>query len=193
MNCGNPIDAAILSDYWLGLLPQSEEQAVEEHLFGCDACGARLREVIALADGIRSVARGGDLQIVVNDEYLRRAAQEGLRIREYTVPPGGSVQCTVTAEDDLLLGRLVGETGGAQRVDVSLCDENGVEQMRLPDIPVYAGTPGVILQVAIRRMKAAPDFKLVARLVGVDEAGEERALGEYTFNHTRTMPGPAGQ
>lgn len=193
MNCGNSIDAAILSDYWLGLLPESEEEAVEEHLFGCDACGARLREVIALVDRVQALAREGDLQIVVNDDYLKRAAQDGLHIREYTVPRGGRVECTVTAEDDLLVGRLVADLGGAQRVDLSLCDENGVEQMRLPDIPVYAGIPSVILQVAITPMKAAPDFKLVARLMGVDETGQERALGDYTFDHTRTMPGPAGQ
>jgi hypothetical protein len=30
---------------------------------------------------------------------------------------------------------------------------------------------------------------LIARLVAVDEAGGERLLGEYTFNHTRTLPG----
>jgi hypothetical protein len=31
---------------------------------------------------------------------------------------------------------------------------------------------------------------MIARLVAVDEVGAERLLGEYTFNHTRTMPGP---
>ena len=193
MNCQNPIDAATLADYWFALLSQPEEEAVEEHLFGCDACRARMEEVIALADGVRALAREGDLRVVVNDEYLRRAAKDGLRIREYTVPPGGSVDCTVTAEDDLLVGRLVADIRGVERVDLSLCDEGGIERARLPDIPVYAGTVSVILQEAIRPMKAAPDFKLVVRLVGIDEGGRERALGEYTFNHTRTIPGPAGQ
>jgi hypothetical protein len=31
---------------------------------------------------------------------------------------------------------------------------------------------------------------MIARLVGFDEAGAERLLGEYTFNHTRSIPGP---
>ena len=31
---------------------------------------------------------------------------------------------------------------------------------------------------------------MIARLVAVDETGGERLLGEYTFNHTRTLPGP---
>jgi anaerobic C4-dicarboxylate transporter len=33
---------------------------------------------------------------------------------------------------------------------------------------------------------------MIARLVAFDEAGGERLLGEYTFNHTRSLPGPVG-
>jgi hypothetical protein len=28
-------------------------------------------------------------------------------------------------------------------------------------------------------------------LFAIDDEGMERLLGEYTFNHTRTIPGPA--
>jgi hypothetical protein len=31
---------------------------------------------------------------------------------------------------------------------------------------------------------------MIARLVSLDETGGERLLGEYTFDHTRTLPGP---
>src|SRR5512146_556161 len=105
MNCSNPIDAAVLADYWLAALPEADEQVVEEHLLDCDRCGARLREVIALAEGVRKLAREASLRMVVSDAFLKRAAEEGLRIREYAVPPGGAVECTVTAEDDILIGR----------------------------------------------------------------------------------------
>lgn len=192
MSCEKPIDAAVLADYWLALLAQPEEDAVEEHLMGCDACGARLREVMELVEGVRKLAREGSLRMVVSDEILQRAAQEGLQIREYTVPQNGSVQCTVGPEDDLLIGRLTAQLGAAKRVDVSLCNELGEEMDRLPDIPVFAGAAGVNVQVSIGQMKAAPDFKLIARLLAVDEEGVESPLGEYTFNHSRTMPGPAG-
>ena len=30
------------------------------------------------------------------------------------------------------------------------------------------------------------------QLLAVDDAGDERVLGEYTFHHTRTIPGPPG-
>lgn len=86
MTCPNPIDAAVLADYWLGALPDEEERSVEEHLFGCDQCGDRLREVIAIANGIRELAQAGVLLMVVSDAFLKRAAGQGLHIREYAPP-----------------------------------------------------------------------------------------------------------
>jgi hypothetical protein len=191
VSCANPIDAAVLSDYWLAALPASEEETVEEHLLACDHCGARLREAIALAEGIRQIAREGSLRMIVSDEFLKRAAEEGLRIRQYAPPAGGSVQCTVTAEDDFLIARLAANLAGARRVDLSICDGRGIEQLRLPDIPAGPNATGVVYQESITFAKAMPSSKLIARLITFDESGAERLLGEYTFNHTRTIPGPA--
>ena len=190
MSCPNPIDAAVLADYWLGAPAGREEEAVEEHLLGCDQCGARLREVIALAGGVRNLARGGSLRMVVSDTFLKRATEEGLRVREYAPPPGGSVQCTVTAEDNILVGRLAANLSAAKRVDLCICDDRGIEQIRLTDIPFNSATGSVALQQPITYAKAAPSETLIARLVAFDDSGRERLLGEYTFNHTRTLPGP---
>ena len=71
MSCSNPIDGAVLADYWLAALAKPEEEAVEEHLLGCDRCGARLREVIALADGLRNQQHGA---AGVDDEVERAFA-----------------------------------------------------------------------------------------------------------------------
>jgi hypothetical protein len=190
VNCLNPLDATLLADYWLAALAKSEEEAVEEHLFACDECGARLREVIALAEGIRKLAREGSLQMVVSETFLKRAAEEGLRVRQYAPPAGGSVQCTVTAEDDLLIGRLTANLSGAKRIDLCLCDKRGVEQLRLADIPFQFGAGNVAWQQSMTWAKAAPSDTMIARLVTFDETGVERLLGEYTFHHTRTLPGP---
>ncbi len=190
MNCTSPIDAAVLADYWLASLEGSEEEAVEEHLLDCDHCGARLREVIALAEGVRKIAREGSLRMVVSDMFLQRAADQGLRVRQYAPSPGGGVECTVTADDDVLIGRLAANLSGAKRVDLCLCDERGVEQVRLPDIPVQAGASSVIYQESITFAKTMPSCKMIARLVTFDQTGGELLLGEYTFNHTRSLPGP---
>ena len=184
------MDAAILADYWLSALAKPEEEALEQHLFTCDECGARLREMIALAQGVRKLAREGSLRMVVSETFLKRAAEEGLRIREYAPPAGGAVKCTVTAEDDFLIGRLAADLTGAKRVDLCLCDEHGVEQRRLADIPIAFGASSVVYQESVTFAKAMPSSTMIARLVAFNEAGGERLLGEFTFNHTRTLPGP---
>jgi hypothetical protein len=193
MNLSHPIDTAVLADYWLGALAGPDEGAVEEHLFECDQCGAGLREVIVLAEGLRRLAREGDLRMVVSDAFLQRAAEDGLRVREYAPPSGGSVHCTVTEDDDLTIGRLAANLSGARRVDLCWYDEHGVERMRLPDIPFRADAAGIVLQERITVMKASPTATQVARLLAVDDAGTERLLGEFTFHHTRTLPGPGAR
>jgi hypothetical protein len=192
MNCSNPIDVAVLADYWLAALTESEEETVEEHLLDCDRCGTRLREIIELADGVRNLARGGTLRMVVSDAFIRQAAEAGLHVREYVVPAGGSVQCTVTAEDDLLIGRLAANLSNAKRLDLCICDDGGIQHHRLQDIPFNPSAGSVVLQESIRFAKAAPTNTMVARLVAFDEVDREQLIGEYTFNHTRTLPGPGG-
>ena len=190
MNCTHPIDAALLADYWLSAMTEPAADAVEEHLFTCDECGDRLREIVTLAEGIRKLAREGSLLMVVSDAFLQRIAQEGLRVREYAPPQGGSVECTVTADDDILIGRLALNLRGAKRVDLCICDQRGVERLRLPDIPFDPGAGSVAFQQSITYAKGAASETMIARLVSMDEATGERLLGEYTFHHTRTLPGP---
>ncbi|HTM33026.1 MAG TPA: hypothetical protein VL263_17060 [Vicinamibacterales bacterium] len=188
--CSSPIDEAALMDYWLAILPSADEEAVEEHLLTCDDCGDRLRDAIALAEGLKKLARSGSLHVVVSDEYLKQAARTGQRVREYAAPPGTSVQCTVTLDDDLLVARLAADLSEAARVDLSWCDAQGVELLRMTDIPVRNDAPTVLCQQSITMAKASPSNTLIARLVAVDPEKGERLLGEYAFHHTRTIPGP---
>ena len=192
VDCSSPIEAAVLVDYWLATLPAAAEEAVDEHLLTCDACGDRLREVITLSAGLRALARSGSLQVVISDQFVKHAAETGLRVREYAPPRGEGVQCTVSVDDDLLVARLTVDLTTASRVNLSWCDQRGVEHLRMADIPIRAETGSVICQQSITWAKASPSATMVARLVAVDEHGGERLLGEYTFHHTRTIPGPPG-
>jgi hypothetical protein len=192
IECSSPVEAAVLMDYWLATLSASAEDPVEQHLMTCDACGDRLREVIALAEGLRALARSGTLQVVISEQFRNHVAQEGLRVREYAPPRGGSVQCTVAADDDLLLARLAVDLTTTTRADLSWCDPEGVELQRMADIPIRADAGSVICQQSISWAKASPTSSMIARLLAVDEEGNERVLGEYTFHHTRTIPGPPG-
>jgi hypothetical protein len=188
--CEAPVAVGVLADYWLGLLSSAEEDEVEQHLFACDECGARLQEVTALAEAVRNLARAGSLRMVVSDTFLRRAAEHGLKVREYAQTPGGSVNCTVTAEDDLLVARLAGDMAGATRLDLAAFDEQGIERGRLSDIPFRADASDVLFQESIDFAKAAPDNTMILRLLAVGADGHERLVGEYAFHHTRSLPGP---
>ena len=190
MTCTERLDDVMLADYWLELLDESEEERIEEHVFDCEECSGRLAAVQAMAEGVRVLARAGSLLMVVSESFLNHAGSHGLHIRRYDPPEGGSVQCTVTAEDDLLVGGLAANLSAAKRLDLSLCDPTGNEQFRLVDIPFDTESGHVLWQQSITFAKAAPTSTMVARLIDVRESGEETLLGEYTFNHTRTLPGP---
>ena len=86
----------------------------------------------------------------------------------------------------------IGVVATASRVDLSWCDSQGVERQRMADIPMRADAGSLICQQSITWAKASPTATMIARLLAVDDAGDERVLGEYTFHHTRTIPGPPG-
>jgi hypothetical protein len=96
----------------------------------------------------------------------------------------------VTAEDDILIARLAANLSDIRRLDLSICNNAGIEQRRLRDIPFHPGASSVICQESMTFAKAAPTNRLIYRLVSVDVAGDDHPLGEYTFNHTRSLPGP---
>jgi hypothetical protein len=175
-------DAGLLADYWIDALAEAEQERVELHLLDCDECGARLGEIIALADGVRQLAREGALRVVLSDTFVERAAREGLRIREYAPPAGGGVQCTVTTNDDLVLARLSADLSGAQHVDLAMCGSDGREMMRLRDVPFHAATREIVFNEPIAHLRTLNLDVLVVRMLARDQQGE-RLLGEYTFNH----------
>ncbi len=181
--CAAPLDLSVLSDYWLGDLLPDEEGRAEEHLLGCAACSARLGDLVALTGGVRRLADLGVVRAVVTSAFVERLIGEGFRVREYRLTPGGSVQCTVTANDDLVAARLAADLRGAARVDLVTCDAAGREETRLTDIPLNPSAQEVVLIERIDRLRALPACVQRLKLVAPD-AGGERLLAEYTFVHT---------
>lgn len=188
--CPTPLESTALTDYWLALLDAEEEALVEEHLLSCDICSERLRETIQVCEALRDLAQSGNLRVVVADEFVRHAAGGGRQVRQYDVAPGQAIACTISADDDFLIGRMAADLRSAGRVDLSLCDPRGVEWQRMADIPVRPDVTQVVLQEPAGLAKGAPSGAMIARLLAVDADGAERLIGEYTFQHTRTIPGP---
>ena len=189
MTCAAPLDPMVLADYWLGALSEADEATVEAHLLTCDVCGDALREVIAMADALRQVAGSGLLRMVVTDAFVQQARVDGRVVRESAASPGQGVACTVSADDDLLVSRLAVDLAQAARVDLVMLDGTGRELARRRDLPVRREAQTLLLQEPMAFAKASPTMTMVMRLLAVD-GDVERPLGEYVFNHTRTLPGP---
>lgn len=187
-SCSDPLDLATLVDYWFGDFDGPSVDRVDEHLLECDACGSVLRSLMATGDGVRRLAREGAFGVVVSPSYLETASRQGLRVREYRVPAGGCVDCTVTAEDDLLVGRLQGDFRGVSRLDLVVQVEDGPEH-RVLDLPVSPTSPEVIVAQAMPALRAMPSSTMRMRLLA-HEGEDDRLVGEYTFAHTASGTSP---
>lgn len=185
MSCASPLELETLIAYWLGELPPAAAEPLEEHLFACAGCSARLEEVAALASGIRAAVSGGRVAAMISAAFLEALRREGLRIPEYRVPPGGRAECTLRADDDAVVGRMQAALAGVKRVDALQRLEVGgkVSETRLEDVPFDPGAGEVLMLPSTAKLRKLPANTMRVRLVAVGEAGE-RALGEYTFAHT---------
>lgn len=183
MSCRSPVPAARLVDYWLAELPDAEANAIEEHLLGCGGCSSELQWIADLAGGIRRLTHAGVLRMIITPEFLSRLESEGLRVRQYALPAGGGVACTVTDQDDLLVARLSADLAGARRIDLVQCDHEGRELARIEDLPFHAGRGEILVQESIEVARALPSHVMIVKLLSIDDQGE-KLLAEYTFNHT---------
>ncbi len=166
--------------YWLG----GADEALEEHLFACDACTGNLERLAALGLAIRDRARAGDMRGTATPELLDRLAADGARVRRYALGPGEVVQCSVGPRDEIVSVALALPPGAQDEPRLDLvfrCDALGLDR-RAADVPIAADghvhwvEPGAALA-------PLPAHVLDVRLVAVDDAGE-RELAAYTFDHT---------
>src|SRR5262245_52103583 len=134
--CKQPIVFETLVAYWLGEVVPAAEEPLEEHLFACASCSGRLETLGALASGLRTLMREGRAAALITPKFLEALRREGLRIREYRVPPGGSVNCTLLPGEDAVVGRMQVPLAGVKRLDaLTRLDVGGeVTEARLEDL-----------------------------------------------------------
>ena len=184
--CSAPIEHSALVEYWLGELDEAAEARIDAHLLGCGECSEKLADLVALAGGIRAALRQGTVRAFVTDAFVKRLAENGVRLREYHVPRNGSVNCSVAPEDELLVARLEAPLAGVTRLDaISSLADTPAEVFR--DIPFDAASGEVVTMPKIARLRAMPSHQHRVRLVAVDANGE-RLIGDYTFIHTPFAP-----
>jgi hypothetical protein len=183
VTCKNPIGFETLAAYWLGEVPETREATLEEHLFACVHCSTQLERFVALAAGARAAVEGGRVNLVVSGRFVEAMKRAGLRLREYQLEPGGSVNCTIRAEDDAVISRLRAPLAGVKRLDLVRAREGGEPEARVADVPFDAETGEVLVIPSAAWLKTMPAFTMRMRLIDVGEKGEA-PLGEYTFMHS---------
>jgi hypothetical protein len=184
--CAALVEFEKLLAWWLGELPNAAEASLEEHLFACANCTRRMEELVGLAQGVRAAVRGGKVSLVVSAPFVEAMKQSGMRLREYRVGPGGSVNCTIRADEDAVISHIGGSLGGVTRVDVvQRVSVGGVDEpeLRLEDVPFDPASGEVLFIPGAAALKAMPAHTMRMRLVAVGELGDA-PLGEYTFVHT---------
>jgi hypothetical protein len=183
LSCDTPLSLPVFLEYWFGDLAPDQEQPIEEHLLACSHCSRRLQEVVVLGSEISSSFRRGEMNVVISSPFMNNMKAQGLRFREYCVPAGGTVECTITTDDDAVIGRLQAPLEDVKRLDIFLMDAQGKAQVKLTDIPFDRAAGEVLFCPPAAELKKLPAHTDRIRLVAIDELGE-RKLGDYTFNHT---------
>jgi hypothetical protein len=178
--CSSPVAQSTLLEYWLGELSAEAEAGVEEHFIGCAYCSAQLGELVALGNGIRALVPRGAAPLFVTQPLLDDLRGDGARVREYRLSPGESVQCTVHADDDLVVSRLRAPLAGVTRLDLVRIADDG--EFRLPDIPFDAAAGEVIFCPPMELLRGLGACTERLRLVAVSERGE-RPIADYAFHH----------
>jgi len=182
--CRAPLPWETLVRYWLGELDDAGTEQVDRHLLGCDACGGQLDEIVALGNGVRRAFDAGLVAAVIDDAFAQRLAARGLRVRTHRVERGGSVNCGVAPDDEVVISRLAGAPlEGVARLDIVRRGKAGAPDARAVDIPFDAARGEIVLVMSVARLRALPDGVEQVQLLAVDASGGERDVGRYTFNH----------
>src|SRR5688572_25150771 len=167
------IDFDTVVGYWLRELPSAADASIEEHFFGCAHCTRQLEEIVALGASVRTAVQRGKLGLVVSAQFVEAMRRAGMRLREYRLEPGGSVNCTIRSDDDAVVSRICAPLAGVKRVDVvQRRTVRGVEEpeVRLEDVPFDPASGEILLIPRAAALKAMPAHTVRTRLIAVGEA-----------------------
>ena len=180
--CEMPIADERLVEYWSGDLPPQESEALEEHIFSCAACAARLEWVAALESGITSLARQGRFSGIISRATLNQLQHDGVRVRVYSLAPGDVVPCAVFPGDDLVVTSMRGDFAGVDAVTVAVTGSTPLSGVVLDDVPVSAAENELLWAAPGSLIRQMPTSRVTLTVTAVRADG--RRIGEYVLDHT---------
>ena len=180
--CQAPIPDGTLLDYWARDLADGDEtEPVEEHLFACGDCSARLHRLAAFGPGLTTLVRQGRVSGIVSRALLNRMQRDGIHVRMYSLEPGETVPCAVFPGDDLVVAALRADFSGVDALTLSVTGTGDSLFAQFEDVPV-PGAGGEVFWVTpaavVQEMKS---MRLQLTLASAGAAPAE--LGRYVLEH----------
>lgn len=179
----HPIAWGDLLAYFLDDLSSADADALEEHLFACDACAERASRVHDTGGGLVELVRSGSLGARSTIALLNRCSRDRLNVRRYILYPGQVVACTVRGEDDFVLAQLVLDRPAPARVDLAMLDAHGAELLSVEDVVVDPRGNQVLSLLPARPLQDVPSREVEYVLFAV-EPGRREVIGRYRLDHT---------
>ena len=185
--CRAPIPEATLLDYWAGDLADDDVNRVEDHLFACSDCSARLEHVVALGTGLAALARQGRISGIVSRAVLNQLQRDGVHVRMYSLLPGETVACAVFPGDDLIVTDLRADFSGVEAVTLSVIGPGSAPFGLYDDVPVSTPFGEVFWATPAAVVRQMPSMWLELTLTPTNARSTE--LGRYVLEHSSSNPG----
>jgi hypothetical protein len=180
--CVTPIADETMVDYWSGGLPPQQSEAIEEHVFDCASCTARLEAVAAMAAGITSLARQGRVSGIISRATLNQLQRDSVRVRVYSLFPGDVVPCAVFPDDDLVVTAMRGDFDGVEAVTLSVTGSTPLSGVVLDDVPVSAPEGELLWATSAALIRQMPTSRVTLTVTA--GRADRRRIGEYVLDHT---------
>ena len=180
--CHTPLSEEELLDYWIHATPANEVDGIEEHLFSCDDCSARLEAMSSLGAGLSALVRRGHVAGVVSRALLNRIQRDGVQVRLYSLSPGERVPCAAYPGDDLMVLALRADLSGSESVTLSLTDVDDAVVGQAADAPVGRDDGEILWAVPADAVRRIPSSRLRVKLSS--SAPDTTVLAEYELEHT---------
>ena len=186
-SCHTPIPDETLLDYWArDLADGNETDQVEEHLFACGECSARLDDMASLGAGLATLARQGRVTGIVSRTLLNRMQRDGVHVRLYSVVSGETVPCAVFPTDDLVGAAMRADFSAADAVTLSVMGPGDSPIGEVDDVPVSKLDSELLWVLPAAVVRQMPSMRLRLTLASV---GATRAvLGTYVLDHSASIP-----
>jgi hypothetical protein len=187
-DCGWASDWERQVEYFARALPPADETSLEEHVFGCESCGAVFEAVGRLVGRVAAGGKGALLLSALSPAILDRLKQDGLNIVEQRAAPGGALHLDVPPGVDLMIGHLEADLAGVRTIDLEFdMGRHGLGIER--DFPVDSRSE-VLLACTLHLMQTdrLPDEATICRM---RDAGDRdgRIIAEYRLSFGRRAAG----